>query len=118
MAEYRIVNNTKQVEYQSEKKEQDKAKLEGDYRRMIEDPWAFYSEQLTLLGLTKDMSLADAKGVFRRRIKEHSSAFNTVFNTSREYAASQDAAKAVLAAWEAVSHLYRAKEPSEVSTAV
>ncbi len=110
--------NQEYREQSQEQKDQDQAKLEGDYRRMIEDPWAFYSEQLTLLGLTKDMSFEDARSVFRRRIKEHSSAFNTVFNSSLEYAASQEAAKAILSAWEAVSILYRAEEPAEASTAV
>lgn len=96
-----------------EQRDQDQEKLKGDYRKMIEDPWAFYSEQLTLLGLAKEMSLSEAKSAFRRKIREYSSAFNSPFNTSHEYAESQDAAKAILAAWEAVSQLYKAKEPAQ-----
>ena len=101
-----------------ERREEDQAKLEDDYRRMIEDPWAYYSSQLELLGLTKEMTLAEAKRAFRREVHKYSSAFNTLFNTSPEYTASQEAAKAVLSAWESVSALYKAKEAAEASTTV
>lgn len=105
-------------EKSEEQREQDRAELEDDLRRLIEDPWEFYSEQLTLLGLTKEMSLAEAKRVFRRKIKQYSSVFTTPFGTGPEYEASQESAKAILSSWEAVSGLYRAKELTESQTAV
>lgn len=96
-----------------EQSKEEREKLDRDYRKMIEDPWAFYSEQLALLGLTKEMSHPEARRGFIKKIREHSSAFNTIFNPNPEYKASQEKAGKILSAWEIVSVLYKAREQAE-----
>lgn len=76
--------------------------------RVIKDPWLDYSEELQLLGLTKNMPYEEARRIFRQGLFERRSTFIRRDIGTPGYGAAMKETAAFIEAWKKVDPLYAA----------
>ena len=74
--------------------------------RVIRDPWSGYSEELQLLGLTKDSSYEEARKFFRDGLKKRRLTFTRMDVGTPEYQLAMKETAAFIDAWKKVELLY------------
>ena len=87
---------------------------EGEAERMIkalfDDPWGYYSKELELLGLKRQMTYREAQSVFRAGVMARKGTFIRMDTGTPEYAAAMKDTAAFLGAWGRVKPLYEMKQ--------